>query len=169
MSECSQLENNQFSALHNTNQTAAFCHTFRYGSHSHGDRVCTRSVKAVQTASSQKQQTVFTSTHSHLSPVDCRHVLRITVLLCVQSDTHRRLWNREEQWAKLSADRGVPAFRSWKKYLQYQNNSKIDSEEMECKTVQITGDQRPRWSLISPLSCLCLGLCRQGQYLSNYI
>jgi len=42
------------------------------------------------------------------------------VLLCVQSDTHRRLWNRQGQWAKLSADRGVQAFWSWKKYLQYE-------------------------------------------------
>jgi len=74
--------------------------------------------KAIQTASSQQQHTVFTSTHSHLSPVDSLDVLWVTVLLCVQSDTHRRLWNREEQWAKLSTDSGVTAFWSWKKYLQ---------------------------------------------------
>ena len=66
----------------------------------------------------QQQHTVFTSTHSHLSPVDSLNVLRVTVMLCVQSDTHRRLWNRERHWAKLSIDRGFPAFWNWKKYLQ---------------------------------------------------
>ena len=34
-----------------TNQPSPFCHTFWYGSHSHSDRVCTRSGAAVQTAS----------------------------------------------------------------------------------------------------------------------
>ena len=34
-----------------TNQPSSFCHTFWYGSHSHSDRVCTRSGAAVQTAS----------------------------------------------------------------------------------------------------------------------
>jgi hypothetical protein len=69
---------------------------------------------------SQQQHTVFTSTHSHPSPVDSLDVLRVTVLLCVQRDTHRCLWNREGQWAKLSTDRRVPAFWRRKKYLQYQ-------------------------------------------------
>jgi len=60
----------------------------------------------------QQRHTVFTSAHSHLSPVDSLDLLRVTVLLCVQSDTHRRLWNRQRQWAKLSAECGVLAFLS---------------------------------------------------------
>jgi len=43
--------NNQFSALYMTNQPSPICHTFWYSSHSHSDRVCTRSGTAVQTAS----------------------------------------------------------------------------------------------------------------------
>ena len=82
---------------------------------------------------SQQQHTVFTSTHSHLSPVNSLDVLRVTVLLCVQSYTHRRLWNREGHLAKLSTDRGVPVVWSWKKYLQYQkqlqNQGKQDKGE----------------------------------------
>jgi hypothetical protein len=47
----SQQWNNQFWALYMTNQPSPFCQTFWYGSHSHSDRVCTRSGTAVQTAS----------------------------------------------------------------------------------------------------------------------
>ena len=70
---------------------------------------------------SQQQHTVFTSTHCYLSTVDSLNELRVTVLLCFQSDTHRRLWNREKQWAKLSKDRGFPEFWNWKKCLQYRS------------------------------------------------
>ena len=80
---------------------------------------------------SQQQHTVFTSTHCHLSPVDSLNVLRVTVLLCVQSDTHRRFWIWERQWENLCNVRGFPAFWNWKKYLQYQKNSKIGTEKME--------------------------------------
>jgi len=130
-----------------TKQPSPFCHNFSHSSLSQSDHVCTRSGTTVQTASSQQQHkiftstrtqlspliascsgsawiphalpvyrycqqrhTVFTSTHSHLSPVDSLDVLRVTVLLCVQSDTHRRLWNRQGEWEKLSSDRGFQAF-----------------------------------------------------------
>ena len=102
-----------------TNQPSPFCHTFRYGSHSQNDRVCIRLGTAVQSASSQQQHTVFTSTHSHFSPVDSLDVLRVTVLLCVQSDTHRRLWNRGEQWAKQHRS-WVAGILKMEKCLQYQ-------------------------------------------------
>jgi hypothetical protein len=48
-----------------------------------------------------------------------------------------------------------------------KNNSKISADEMEGKPVQIPGDEQPRWGLIFPLSCVCLGFCRQCQYLSK--
>jgi len=59
---------------------------------------------------SQQQHTVFISSHSHLSTVDSLDVLRVTVLLWVQSDSHRRLRNREGQCAKLSTDGAVEGF-----------------------------------------------------------
>jgi hypothetical protein len=40
---------------------------------------------------------------------------------------------------------------------------------MDWKLVKIIGDQRPRWGLISPLSCVYFGHSHQCQYLSNYI
>ena len=51
VSEFSQLLKNQFSVLYMTKQPSSLCHTFRYGSHSHSDRVCTKSGKTFQTAS----------------------------------------------------------------------------------------------------------------------
>ena len=119
------------------------------------DRVCTRSGTAVQTASSQQQHTVFTSTHSHLSPVDSLDVLWVTVLLCVQSDTHRRLWNRGEQWAKLSTYRGYPALWSWNKYLQYEKQLQIQCGRcgMEADTNYRALAAQMGFSI--PLTCIC--------------
>jgi len=99
---------------------------------------------------SQQQHTVFTSVHYHLSPVDSLNVLRVTVLLCVQSDTHRRLWNREMQWEKLRTDRGIPGFWNWKKYLQFKKNCKVRADEMEGKPVQITTPSRPGNRPVTP-------------------
>jgi hypothetical protein len=90
---------------------------------------------------SQQQHTVFTSTHSLLSPVDSLDVLRVTVLLRVQSDAHRRLWNREGQWEKLSTGRGVPHFEVHVNICNTKSNSNINANEKEANTVQITRDQ----------------------------
>ena len=49
--DSSQLWKNHFSVLYMTNQPSSLCRTFRYGSHSHSDRVCTMTGKTFQTAS----------------------------------------------------------------------------------------------------------------------
>ena len=76
-----KIGNNLFSALYMSKKPSPLCHTFSCGSHSHGDRVCTRSGTTVQTASSQQQHTVLTSTPSQLSSVDSLDRLRVTVPL----------------------------------------------------------------------------------------
>ena len=82
------------------------------------DRVVTHKVTVCAQGQGQyfrpnraKSSTLYSPQHTpKLSTVDSLDVLRVTVLLCVQSDSHRRLWNREGQCAKLSTDRGVAGF-----------------------------------------------------------
>jgi hypothetical protein len=114
------------------NQPSNFWHIFWYRSHSNSDRMCTRAGTTVQTTSSQQQHTVFTSKHCRLSPVDSLDVLRVTVLLYVQSDAHRRLWNREGQWQTKHRPWGS-GILSWKKCFSTKNKSKISADKMEGK------------------------------------
>ena len=150
-----------------TNKPSSIYRTFWYCSHSQSDVLCTRSERTFQTESSKQQHTVFTTTQSNHLPVDSLDVLWVTALLCLQSDTHRRLWNIEEQCAELSTDRAVAGFWIWKKYLHYQKQLQNQCQNCWLGSIQINVDQKARRGLIFPLSCMCLGFSRQCQYLSN--